>query len=145
MPFDSDSQPLHKMPEFEAEVVEIDAETLAQMSVVNRAMYTHMTALRRDISIIRQEIRWVAETSIKAHNMAIQHDRLMEDTKRSILGVPFRIVALIGTAVIGAASVKLVDAITEKKEDRSTSSYYEDTLTPDYMYQKVKKPQGKED
>jgi hypothetical protein len=84
-------EPIKEMPEFDHDV---DPLLLAKLSDAEKYVVTNMSKMR-------QEQRWVAEKTIVAHNLAVEHEAFMRKYA-SPIGLFF---ALVGTAVVALITV----------------------------------------
>lgn len=62
-------------------------------------------------SVRRQQIEWLFRYTIKTHNLAVQHEKSKEETRRSIMGIPVKVITSVLTAGAGAVLVKLLDTL----------------------------------
>jgi len=97
------------MPDFQADVPDIDPFTLSKLDEPTRLMALTLTGLRKDISILRKETRWLAEKVIIVHNISVEHEKLIESTRKTIFGIPLKFFIWVGTAAGGAFIVKVVE------------------------------------
>lgn len=82
-------EPIKEMPDFDHDV---DPMILARLNEAERYMVTNMSKMR-------QEQRWIAEKTILAHNLAVEHDVFVKKYS-SPISMFFGVLALVGTAVV---------------------------------------------
>lgn len=82
---------IKEMPDFDHDV---DPMLLAKLNDAERYMVTNM-------SKVRQEVKWIAEKTIVAHNLAVEHEAFMKKYA-SPIGLFF---ALVGMGVVAFVTV----------------------------------------
>lgn len=85
------------MPRFECD---IDPVTFSRLGEADRLLASTM-------SILRQEVRYLNQKVVIAHNLAIQH----EAARRSFMGIPTKFIAWLISAAGGALVVKFIEGL----------------------------------
>lgn len=88
-----DLHEIQEMPEFEAD---IDALTLSKLNEPDRLLAIGMSKLR-------QEVRWVGEKTIIAHNLSIQNARFIKRFGGPITLLFWALTAAGGALIAGGA------------------------------------------
>lgn len=98
----NDNKEIEKMPTFVPDVTDINPVTLSKLSEPDRLMHNAFMEVRREISIVRQENRWLAENLIESYNRGLRHDHIIEGARKRFMGIPIKIVMWVITGIGGA-------------------------------------------
>lgn len=83
---------MEEMPEFLPDVPDINPVTLSKLTEPDRLMHNAFLEVRREISVLRKENRWLATNLRISYNRSAKHDNIVESTRRSFMGIPIKVV-----------------------------------------------------
>lgn len=106
---DDDLKEMEAMPDFKPDVAQIDPRTMSKLDEDARLMAMAFYEVNCAISVIKKQNHWLAEQLQMAYNRGVKHTKLIQRTKRSVFGLPAKIVYFVASTGGAAAIVKLID------------------------------------